>query len=177
MSKFTSISVRRNDIFISTLGMRLGCGYALPARTAFVCRRGGEMAQLVFQHPKHGGLSMITVSKDRLSREMERGLRPQLSFRLALAFGYSVDHIPILLPVPGRWYELRVPMLARDGSELPAGEKLYYQRMNGLHVFSAPDRKIYGYPARLVLGENDLRGVAPCPYPSKTPQTFLAVAA
>lgn len=177
MHALAGISVRRFDIFVSTQVLPLASGFMLPAGTPFVCKRGGEDGELVFQHPGHGGLSMVTVSKTRIASFMERGVRHDLPIRLAVAFGYPIDHISPTRPFTGRWYELRVPMVSRDGSILPVGTRLSYQRMNGLHVFTMQQVSGEGHPKRLVLGEEDLRGLAPCSAPRHTPHCFQAEAA
>jgi hypothetical protein len=157
-----TLSVRRHDIFISRIGLRMASGAILPAGTAFVCRRGGHQAELVFQRPADGGLAMVTMPKQRIAGEMRRGLRNELPIRLAAAFSFPLDHIPRTRPVAGRRYLLRIPMPSLSGETLPQGTLVEYNPMNGLHVFNIVGRIHNGFPARLIFGEDDLRALAPC---------------
>lgn len=161
MTHARSFSVRRRDIFISHIGLALASGDVLPAGTAFVCKRGGHQAQLVFQHPIRGDLAMVTMGKQRICEEMRRGVRQQLPIRLAAASGYPIDHIPRVRPIAGRSYLLTLPMPALNGGMLPVGTLLQYQPMNGLHVFNIMGSISNGFPARLVFGDDDLRAIAP----------------
>lgn len=171
-----TISVRRYDIFISAIGLPLASGYLLPAGTAFVCRRGGHRSEMVFQHPSSGELSMVVMPKKRIADEMQRGLRQQLPIRLAAAFRFPVDHIQRTRPIPGRHYALRLPMPALDGGTWQVGTVVRYQPMNGLHVFSVVGVYSNGYPARLVLGDEDLRAMSPCAAPQEGPVNPLLAA-
>lgn len=161
MERAFSKPVWRNDIFVSQVRIPLASGFTLPAGTAFVCRKGGLACELVFQHPGHGGLSMVSMTSHRVGIEMVRGLRHHLPMRLASAFGYPVDHIRAVRPVSGRRYQLRAPVLSLDGATLPVGTMLDYCFINGLHVFTILGKSRNGYPARLVLGEEELRAIEP----------------
>lgn len=156
-----SISVRHKDIFVSRVGLPLASGEVLPPGTTFVCRRGGARCELVYQHPLRGDLIMVEMPKSRIASELRRGVRQNIPLRLAVAFGYPVDHVPRIRPIPGRCYALALPMPSLDGQALPAGTRIWYQPMNGLHVFNIEGRLRNGYPARLVFGDEDLRAIVP----------------
>ena len=155
------LSVRHGDIFLNLIGLPLASGDVLPVGTPFVCRSGGIRAELIFQHPIRGELSMIVMAKPRIQREMRRGVRSDLPIRLAAAFGYPLDHIPRVRPIPNNYYALAIPTTSLDGEELPVGTVVSYVPMNGLHVFTIEGRTRLGFPARLVFGDEDLRTLLP----------------
>lgn len=159
--KGLGISVRSRDIFISLIGIPLASGHTLPTGTAFVCRRGGATAALIFQHPGTGRLASVAMGKPRIQRELRRGGRHDLPLRLAAAFGFPLDHVPCPRPIANAHYRLAIPIPSLDGGELPAGTKVLYQAMSGLHVLTLPGRERHGFPARVVIGDSDLRALTP----------------
>lgn len=161
MAISTTISIRHMDVFVSSVGFPLVSGEVLPAGTTFLCRRGGARCELVYQHPQRGNLAMVVMPKQRIAAEMQRGVRQNIPIRLAAAFGYPLDHVRRVRPIPGQYYALALPMPSLDGEALPAGTRIHYQPMNGLHVFNIEGKFRNGYPARLVFGDEDLRAIVP----------------